>query len=482
VSAERVRAGGWSAGNSSLVLWGIVFAGALLRLIALGHKSFWLDETASVRVARRAAPVFWHVLWHDEGNMALYYVLLKPWLHFGYAEGTVRLLSVIPGVLALPLMYLLGERLFGRRVGLLAATFLALNPCAIAVAQEARAYSFLVLAVVLSTYLFALLIEEPGSASALAYAATTALTCYFHYFGVLAPVAHAVSILALPAKRRPWKLLFLAWVTSALLASPILWLMHAQDVRHISWVQPPSLLEAYHLGVFLAANGGKAVGATLLALDLALVALFLGNLKASWRVAEDDLHRWRYTLVASSFCSPVLITLLISIVRPVFYHRYLIICLPAWILMTSLGAVQGSTGALRRWAFLSVCMLSLVCTFISYRRVTEDWRGVANYLIANAGVSDRVLYYQPDGQFAGESYRDWLPAGNTSRPPAIGIDISNSDWEREIAHAGRVWLVLYRARPNDAEARAIERELSAQREAGTQKNFRGIMVIEYKPR
>ena len=106
--------------------------GVVLRLIALGHKSFWIDEIASVVIAQKPGAAFWHFLWHDEGNMALYYMLLRPWLHFGNSEAVVRLLSVLPGVLTIPLMYLLGKRLFGRATGMLAAAISALNPCAIA--------------------------------------------------------------------------------------------------------------------------------------------------------------------------------------------------------------------------------------------------------------------------------------------------------------------------------------------------------------
>src|SRR5580693_9895098 len=91
--------------------------------------------------------------------MAAYYVLLRPWLYFGYGEGTVRLLSVIPGVISIPVMYVLGVRLFGRRTALVATLLLALNACAIFVSQEARAYSFVMLAVLLSTYLFVRLVD-----------------------------------------------------------------------------------------------------------------------------------------------------------------------------------------------------------------------------------------------------------------------------------------------------------------------------------
>ena len=62
-------------------IWLIVAVGAVLRLIALGHKSFWIDEIASVSIAQKPGVTFWRFLWHDEGNMALYYVLLRPWLH-----------------------------------------------------------------------------------------------------------------------------------------------------------------------------------------------------------------------------------------------------------------------------------------------------------------------------------------------------------------------------------------------------------------
>jgi len=479
---QPAEASSIAAGSRSLTLWIIVIAAAVLRLIALGHKSFWLDEIASVAIARRPGAVFWHFLWRDEGNMALYYVLLKPWLHFGYGEATLRLLSVIPGVLAIPLMYWLGARLFGQRVGLLSAGLLAVNACAVAVSQEARAYSFVVLLVLLSTFLFVRLIEEPSRSAALLYAFVAGLTCYFHYFGVLVPALHAVSIVALPATRRRWKPLLLAWSVIALLAAPILWLMHAQDVGHISWLGPPSWLELYHLGVFLAAAGGKAVGGVLLGLELILASSFVAAFRSAWRTEGDDLGKWRYALVASAIVSPVVITLLVSIVRPAFYHRFLIICLPGWLMMIAIGALQIRVRAWRVAAIAGVSVLSLLSIVLLYPRVTEDWRAAATYLVTHERPEDRVLYYQSVGQFAGESYRDWLIPPNAARPLSVGINPANSNWQRDLDHAPRVWLVLYRTEPGDAEARAIERDLSQHYAPGREENFPGITVLEYEAR
>ena len=458
--------------SSARWLWLITAVGAALRLVLLGHKSFWIDEIASVAIARRTAPVFWHFLWHDEGNMAAYYVLLRPWLSFGYGEGRVRLLSVIAGVLAIPVMYLLGRKLFGPRAGMLAALFLALSACAISVSQEARAYSFVVLLVLLSTYLFVRLVEAPRPAGMWAYALVAGLTCYFHYFGVLVPAAHYVTMIAArPKEPRLGRFLTMAAAVIALLAAPMLWLIHAQDTGHISWVQPPSVLELYHLGAFLAADSGKAVGAVLLVVDLALIAVFLS------RRGEEE--RWRWLLPASLVATPIAITLLVSIVRPAFYHRFLIICLPGWVLMMAVGAERIAGRSIRGAAVIVVCALSLVSAGIVYRRAGEDWRGAVEYLIANGRSEDRVLYEQPVGEFAGESYRDWLPGGDTQRPTPVP---ANDDWERKVEGASRVWLVLYRVKPEDAEVRAIEEKLGAEHGAAAFKSFSDVTVVAYQKR
>jgi mannosyltransferase len=335
-------------------MWGIVALGAVLRLIALGYKSFWLDEIASVVIVRMPGNSFWSWVWHSEGNMALYYVMLRPWLRLGLGEASVRMLSVLPGIASLPVMYLLGVRLFGRKVGMLAALFLALSTCSVVYSQEARGYSWLLLGVVVSTYLFARLIERPTLAMAVAYAAAAGVTFYFHYFGLLVPLAHAVALPALPKKRRPWKYLSAATAILAALALPVLWMIHIQAVQHIEWVAKPSLLEVYHLGVFLAAESGKGVGPALLAVELVLVAVFFramtaarknpglkppisnggldAGLKASSTTGSLDGDLFAYALVASGLLTPVIVTLLVSVVRPVFFHRFLIICLPAWLL------------------------------------------------------------------------------------------------------------------------------------------------------
>jgi uncharacterized membrane protein len=468
--------------STSRLLGEIVVLGTLLRLIALGHKSFWLDEIASVVIARLPGEHFWRWLAHEEGNMALYYVLLRPWLHLGTGEAVVRVLSVIPGVASIPLMYLLGERLFQKSTGMLAALFLALNTCAIVYSQEARGYSLLVLGTLASTYLFVRLVEAPSFGIACGYGVVAAATLYCHYFGALVVLAHAVSLVFVRGQRRLWTSLLVAAAIIAVLSAPIVWLIRSQDPGHLNWVAPPSLLELYHLGVFLAAESGKGVGAVLLVLDLLLVGLFFVAFRDVWRSEAQGLQRWRYGLVASCAFTPVLASLLLSAVKPMFFHRFLIICLPAWILMTTVGA-QRIPEHRRRLAVISaVCVLSIVSTVISYTRVREDWRGVAHYLMEHAAPQDRVLYYEPIGYFATENYRDWLPGGRVSRPVAVMENPASSDWQQKIAGAQRVWLVTYPAKLNDATTSEIKAELQKRLALSEQKQFRAITVSEYRGR
>ncbi|MDR3749600.1 MAG: glycosyltransferase family 39 protein [Acidobacteriota bacterium] len=469
-----------TAKSSVWGLWAVVALGAVLRLIAIGHRSFWLDEIASVVIAGLPPRVFWSALWHNEGNMALYYVLLRPWLHFGTNETSVGLLSVVPGVLSIPMTYLLGRHLFGEKSARLATVFFAINACAVMSSQEARGYSLLVLGVIVSTYCFVRLVEEPSYALALGYGVAAGLTFYCHYFGLLVPAAHAVSLVALPANKRPWTQLVMAAAVAGVFAAPVLEMIRIQDVGHLAWVPRPSWLELYHLGAYLAAGSGKSIGAVLLVVELVLIALFLRRFAIRWQTREPSPRFWRNAVVVSCLLTPFALVLLASLARPVFHHRFLIVCLPAWVLMTAAAVEEIRSRNWRLGTIAAICVLSLASVVMAYMRVQEDWRGVVQYLMAEASPPDRILYYQSGGYFAAENYRNWIPGGAAKRPVGIIVDPHNSGWEAQLNGAPRIWLVLYRAKSDDPAVRVIDKELGGEFAMERQKAFRAVTVIEYR--
>jgi hypothetical protein len=246
-------------------------------------------------------------------------------------------------------------------------------------------------------------------------------------------------------------------------------------------VTKPSLLELYHLGVFLAAESGKGVGPALLVVELILLVVFFRGMIAQHRSSELDRDRglFPYALVASGLLTPILVSLLVSIVRPVFFHRFLIICLPAWLLAIAAAICVLSRRRIAMLAVAGVCVLSLASTVMSYSRMREDWRGAVNFLIDNARPQDVVLYYQPVGGWAAESYRDWLPGGGANRPMAVSVDPQAGDWRSKVAGARRVWLVEYPANLSDDTARAVETQMHSRYAAVAVQQYRAITVTEF---
>jgi len=404
--------------------------------------------------------------------------MLRPWLEIHLGEGTIRLLSVIPGIAAIPVMYLLARRLFGRGMGLLSTLLLTFSTCAVVYSQEARSYSWLLFGTIVSTYFFVRLIERPTIPTALLYGVTAGVTFYFHYFGLLVPLAQWVALIALPNARRPWRSLVLSGALMTLLAAPVLWMVHIQPGRHLDWVSRPSLLEFYHLGVFLAAESGKAVGPVLLLIELVAVVIFFCSMWARRR-DHDGSELFPHALVASGLLTPIIFTLLFSLVRPIFFHRFLIICLPAWLLACAAGIFSLRERRLRLWAIAGVSLLSLASTVLSYSRMREDWRGTVNLLIDNARSHDVVVYYRGVGYFAAENYRDWLPGGGANRPAAVEVGAPGVDWRAKVSGAKRVWLVEYPSNVSDDTSRAVEAELYRGFSPARTESFRAVKVIEF---
>jgi hypothetical protein len=123
----------------------IVAAGMVLRFVA--SSALWLDEALAVNVSTLPLSEIPAALERD-GLPPLYYGSLHLWMSvFGEGDLAVRAWSGLLSVLALPLMYLAGARLGGRRLGAIALALLALNPYAIRYATEARMYALIVLLV-----------------------------------------------------------------------------------------------------------------------------------------------------------------------------------------------------------------------------------------------------------------------------------------------------------------------------------------------
>jgi predicted membrane-bound mannosyltransferase len=194
----------------------LIAIAALVRLVALGTQSFWSDEAITALLVRRDFGSLLSGIADTESTPPLYYVAAWLWAKVaGTDEVGLRSLSVVFGVLAVPVAYGAARALVSSRAAFIAGVLVAVNPLLVWYSQEARAYSLLVLLCGISFWAF-VVARESGSGRALAcWWLASSLAIATHYFAVLVVAVMAGWLLA---SRTPRAWLAVAGVGGALLA------------------------------------------------------------------------------------------------------------------------------------------------------------------------------------------------------------------------------------------------------------------------
>ena len=164
----------------------ITLAGGFLRVLFIGTKGMWLDETFSVWVANQSVPDMLQWIVKIDPHPPLYYLLLHYWIAYnGDTPYYARLLSALFGTATIPIIYLIGRRLSGATAGLVAAVLLAFSPFNIYFAQEARMYTFLMFNAAVAIYALARLLTDARAAMPIG----SQLREYVHTWRTSGPVA-----------------------------------------------------------------------------------------------------------------------------------------------------------------------------------------------------------------------------------------------------------------------------------------------------
>jgi mannosyltransferase len=426
----------------------------ILRLRFLGQVSLWWDELASVVYSGAAWQDFWRWELQSESlNMVLYYLILRPWLYLGESEFTIRSLSVISGVAAVIAVFALGKRLFDVRTGLIAALLLAVHAFHVQFSQEARGYSLLTLLVILSPLFFVRSIERPSWGNWATYAVVSALAGYSHFFGPLLLIAHVGSLLFLSSRAVPWKRLLISWGAIGLLLLPLFYYGLLRSVEDDASASETGL------GQFAMAFTGYG-GYPLLAVYLVPVLIATIFAVKSWLSSRESMEGWRYGFLFTWLLVPILLALAVRIVEPVFVAKYLLVSLPALVLLAAAGISQLRFDRRMRFPLVSgailiaLIALSVRATFAYYTEFEkEDWRGAASLVSSRWEPGDSFIMYKPMEAYF-RHYLERPGAQDLEMHPAVplhewkGFIESGEDPNRaEIARflpdgPQRVWLVL----------------------------------------
>jgi len=109
---------------------------------------------------------------------------------------------------------------------------------------------------------------------------------------------------------------------------------------------------------------------------------------------------------------PLGIALLVSIFKPLFVARYLLICQPFFILLASIGLKRIKSHVVMTTIMVLIVALCLREDSIFYRNgPMQDWRGAVNFVAANAKPGDVLLVFPEWNKSPADYY-----VGRLSRP------------------------------------------------------------------
>jgi 4-amino-4-deoxy-L-arabinose transferase-like glycosyltransferase len=400
----------------SLIL--VTSAGLAARLFCLTCKPFWFDETFSVEVARVTWPNFLHLLWWREANMSLYYVLLRIWLQFGHSPFFIRSLSAVIAAATIPAVYWLGSLLFDHRVALIAAAVLALNGYDVRYAQEARSYSLFVLLATLSSGFLIAFVKKPTRAHRAGYVVCSILAVYSHFYALLLVGTHW---LALRWRNKPVEdestrsaglQMRRAWIAIAVAVLPLLIFVAKTGAGPIRWIHRPGPLDLVMFSVYF--TDGRPI------IYFAACLMTLLPLQKDLFERGQNWEKWRVQFLFIWLLFPIVVTVLLSFARPVFLPRYMILCIPALVLLVAAGL--GSMRPAWLSAVLTCLVLFLSAQFVPfvYSHDFDDERdasvAAANMILDHAQPGDVVMFHIAETRIPYEFVRSLRFGQNTASP------------------------------------------------------------------
>lgn len=317
----------------------IMLAGFVLRMNGLGNQSLWNDELLTVTLCDPDNSVEAMLSQNDELNHIppLYFFAMWVWFQVtGVTDISARLFSALIGVLSIGAIYGLGRKLCRPGVGLFAALLASFNWSHLLHSQDARPYSLLILTAALSYWAFLVFLELPTLRRAALVTAAGLLLVYTHYFGWLILMAQAIQIAAsLPEYRGEARRRLAVLFPASLAMIVVCYLPYvprtiASFATEKYWAPKPESNYFIDLTLFLFHD-------PLLSIMMAalMIAAFLRP--APYRPGEGRAHALFTLGLWLAVCTFVPLAHSLHANVSVFVPRYLLILLPAFLVLAAMG-------------------------------------------------------------------------------------------------------------------------------------------------
>ncbi|HVB96532.1 MAG TPA: glycosyltransferase family 39 protein, partial [Chloroflexota bacterium] len=336
---------------------GLVFIVAVLllaagvRLLGLGNTDLWGDEAFSVMLSVGPLRHMFAALSVAEPHPPLYPLLLAGWLRvLGRSEMIARLPSAFVGILSVAVAINLARTFTPSKPRWLSAVcpsivglLVALNPIQVWYSQEARMYEQTSFFAGLAT-LALLRLWQGKRGGATVYVLAVLGTAGSHYYGLFVPLAHLIAVLIASIRRRD---LLRRWAVPTAISA----------VLYLPWV-----FVAFH--VFTKYYGAQPGTVPLFSVALSSWVRVAAGWSLTWQHAEfaavivsalivfglivparSELDHFARLVLACWLFTPFVAGFLISLVRPMYAERYLVVSSLPMILLAGRGIIWLLTGA-----------------------------------------------------------------------------------------------------------------------------------------
>jgi len=391
-----------------LFLCGLILFGFALRIYRIDAVSFRGDEAFTVLhwVSRPLLETLRSEIPLADPQPPLAFALFRGWsLLFGTGEFVMRMLPALLNTLGIAVMYVMGLRLGGRVMGVLAALLWAMHPFLVWHAQDTKAYAVWVVMSAAALWLGLRALDRRRPLDWLLYVVAAVGAAYLYYLELFALVALNVYVLVRYWRQvAVWRRWFLGQAVIAFCLAP--W-----------FLQGRLLFESGYSGTaFPLDEWGRVFTWLVPSLNFGVLTLPAGFWDGVWWLVFGGLlfgfvgwwvvDRSGALLLGLSGFLPVVLLGLVSLRLNVFAPRYVLSVVPAYILLILVG-VKLSARRLRLLAL--VCLLGgwlLVSGFSLYNYYfvidyakANDWRGLSDYLHAHVAPNDLVIQAAADEAF-----------------------------------------------------------------------------------
>ena len=406
VSSTRTVAG-W-AGAIGLLAGVVSFIGSWI-------PSVWNDEAATISGATRSWADLGDLLSHVDIVHGVYYSLMHVWFGvFGVSEFTLRLPSAVAVGVAAGGVVVLGARLSGLRVAILAGVIFAVLPRVTWMGTEGRSSGVVTAAAVWLTVMLLVALRRSGRVVWIFYGLAAAAAIGLWIYLALLVVAHGITVFwGSESRRRDLSAWAVSGLGGLLLASPVI-LLAKQQSGQVSWLQKPGLgvFKSVAIDQWFGTDGLRSLPlavACWIAIGVALVRVLqkresVGSGLSLAKIAFPWLILPSLGLIAYSM-----------VLNPIYFPKYLAFSAPAVALLVGETVASISAVWLRRAALAGLVVLAIP-SYLSERSLTakdgSDWASVAAIVEQSKASGDAVVY--------GNLYN----ASGGPRSPSRVIDLS----------------------------------------------------------